>query len=100
MAGGERESTFNVRPRTFAPVARGFHVVLIEPEIPPNTGNIGRLCLAAGAHLHLVKPLGFSLEDRYLRRAGLDYWRDVPVTIWDSLDALVSAQPAGRRFWF
>lgn len=77
-----------------------FHVVLVEPEIPPNTGNIGRLCLAAGTHLHLVKPLGFSLEDRYLRRAGLDYWQDVPVTLWDTFDKLRAAQPSGTRFWF
>ena len=76
------------------------HVVLVEPEIPPNTGNIGRLCLAAGAHLHLVKPLGFSLEDRYLRRAGLDYWRDVPLTVWDTFDELHSARAAHARFWF
>ena len=76
------------------------HVVLVEPEIPPNTGNIGRLCLAAGAHLHLVKPLGFSLEDRYLRRAGLDYWRDVPVTVWDSFDKLRAEHSAETRCWF
>ncbi len=50
-----------------------FHVVLVEPEIPPNTGNIARLCLAADADLHLVKPLGFSLDDKYLKRAGMDY---------------------------
>ncbi len=54
-----------------------FNVVLVEPEIPPNTGNVGRLCLATGSTLHLVKPLGFSLEDRQLKRAGLDYWNDV-----------------------
>ena len=77
-----------------------FHVVLVEPEIPPNTGNIGRLCLAAGAHLHLVKPLGFSLEDRYLRRAGLDYWRNVPVTVWDTFDELRFAHSGDARFWF
>ncbi len=64
-----------------------FHVVLVEPEIPPNTGNIGRLCVAAGAHLHLIQPLGFSLEDRYLRRAGMDYWHDVQVTVWESWNA-------------
>ena len=76
------------------------HVVLVEPEIPPNTGNIGRLCLAAGAHLHLVKPLGFSLEDRYLRRAGLDYWPDVPVTIWETFDEIRTAYREEARFWF
>jgi tRNA (cytidine/uridine-2'-O-)-methyltransferase len=75
------------------------HVVLIEPEIPPNTGNIGRLCLATGAHLHLVKPLGFSLDDRALRRAGLDYWHEVAVTVWDSLAALRAAQPATARYF-
>ncbi len=77
-----------------------FHVVLIEPEIPPNTGNIGRLCLATGAHLHLVGPLGFSLDDRALRRAGLDYWAEVKVTRWDSLDQLRAAQPAEARWFF
>lgn len=53
------------------------HIVLIEPEIPQNTGNIARTCAATGVHLILVHPLGFSLEDRYLRRAGLDYWKDL-----------------------
>jgi tRNA (cytidine/uridine-2'-O-)-methyltransferase len=77
-----------------------FHVVLVEPEIPPNTGNVGRLCLAAGAHLHLVRPLGFSLDDRQLRRAGLDYWHEVKVTLWDSLAELQAAQPAEARYWY
>ena len=61
-----------------------FNVVLVEPEIPPNTGNIGRLCLATGAYLHLIKPLGFSIDDRTLRRAGLDYWDQVRVNVWES----------------
>jgi tRNA (cytidine/uridine-2'-O-)-methyltransferase len=77
-----------------------FNVVLVEPEIPPNTGNIGRLCLATGSTLHLVKPLGFSLDDRQLRRAGLDYWAEVPVQIWDSFDALHSAHLCGARYFF
>lgn len=77
-----------------------FHVVLIEPEIPPNTGNIGRLCLATGAHLHLVKPLGFSLDDRALRRAGLDYWHEVQVTLWDSFDQLRAAQSPDARYFY
>ncbi len=77
-----------------------FNVVLVEPEIPPNTGNIGRLCLAAGAHLHLVRPLGFSLEDRQLRRAGLDYWHEVQLTLWDSFAELQGAQAPGARYWF
>jgi tRNA (cytidine/uridine-2'-O-)-methyltransferase len=77
-----------------------FNVVLVEPEIPPNTGNIGRLCLATGATLHLVKPLGFELDDRQLRRAGLDYWQEVPVQLWESFEALQSAQPAGMHYFF
>ena len=76
------------------------NVVLVEPEIPPNTGNVGRLCLATGARLHLVKPLGFSIDDRALRRAGLDYWRDVDVRLWDSLDEIFAAAPAGQHFHF
>jgi tRNA (cytidine/uridine-2'-O-)-methyltransferase len=77
-----------------------FNVVLIEPEIPPNTGNIGRLCLATRSTLHLVKPLGFSLDHRQLKRAGLDYWDEVRVQLWDSFDALQRAQPAGGRYFF
>jgi len=75
------------------------HVVLVEPEIPPNTGNIGRLCLAADAHLHLVKPLGFSLDDKALKRAGLDYWPEVRLSLWDSFAALRAAYPEAR-YWF
>jgi len=59
-------------------------IVLIEPEIPQNTGNIARSCALTGTRLHLVGPLGFSLDDRYLKRAGLDYWPEVDVTVWDS----------------
>src|SRR5688500_2539389 len=76
------------------------HVVLLEPETPPNTGNIGRLCLATGARLHLVGPLGFSLEDKALRRAGLDYWHQVDVHRWDSFPALQSAAASTARFWY
>ena len=74
-----------------------FNVVLVEPEIPPNTGNIARLCLAADAHLHLVRPLGFSLDDKYLRRAGMDYWEQVKVTVWENWDALYAAHLAHHR---
>src|SRR5438093_12924989 len=77
-----------------------FNVVLIEPEIPPNTGNIGRLCLATRSTLHLVKPLGFSLEDRQLNRAGLDYWNEVSLQLWDSFEALQRAQPPGTGYFF
>ena len=77
-----------------------YNVVLVEPEIPPNTGNIGRLCLATRSTLHLVRPFGFSLDDRQLRRAGLDYWDEVPLQLWDSFDALQKAQAADRRYFF
>jgi tRNA (cytidine/uridine-2'-O-)-methyltransferase len=60
------------------------HIVLFQPEIPHNTGAVGRLCLATGARLHLIKPLGFSLEDRYLKRSGLDYWHEVDVRVWEN----------------
>ena len=74
-----------------------FNVVLVEPEIPPNTGNIARLCLAADAHLHLVRPLGFSLDDKYLRRAGMDYWKQVKLTLWNDWAALHAAHLATSR---
>jgi len=77
-----------------------FNVVLVEPEIPPNTGNIGRLCLATGSTLHLVKPLGFSLDDRTLKRAGLDYWKEVDVRLWDSFPELRRSCEASARFFF
>lgn len=77
-----------------------FNVVLIEPEIPPNTGNIGRLCLATGSTLHLVKPLGFSTDDRELKRAGLDYWKEVDVRLWDSFEGLQLAHGPGARSFF
>lgn len=76
------------------------HVVLLEPEIPANTGNIARTCLAAGCRLHLVKPLGFSLDDRQLKRAGMDYWREVDVRLWDSFAELRKAAGEDARFHF
>jgi tRNA (cytidine/uridine-2'-O-)-methyltransferase len=77
-----------------------FNVVLVEPEIPPNTGNIGRLCLATGSTLHLVKPLGFSIDDRTLKRAGLDYWKEVEVRLWDSFAELQRDCERTARFFF
>ena len=77
-----------------------FNIVLVEPEIPPNTGNVGRLCLATKSTLHLVKPLGFSLEDRQLKRAGLDYWEEVDVKTWDSLEALIKGVRSNERHFF
>jgi tRNA (cytidine/uridine-2'-O-)-methyltransferase len=72
------------------------NVVLVHPEIPPNTGNIGRLCCAVGATLHLVKPLGFLLDDRSLKRAGLDYWEKVDLVVWEDLEEYISSVPAER----
>ena len=66
------------------------NIVLIEPEIPNNTGNIGRLCLATNSHLHLVKPFGFEIDDSRLKRAGLDYWKHLSVTVYDSIDHFFS----------
>lgn len=74
------------------------HIVLVEPEIPQNTGNIARTCALTRTVLHLVKPLGFSLEDRFLKRAGLDYWDKVEIHVWDSFNAVKASYP-GSRFY-
>lgn len=79
--------------------SRPFHVVLIEPEIPPNTGNIARLCGATGSVLHLVGKLGFSLDDKHLKRAGLDYWEAVDIRRWQSFDELLQAFPEARCWY-
>lgn len=77
-----------------------FHIVLIEPEIPHNAGAAGRLALATDSTLHLIRPLGFSLEDKHVRRTGLDYWRDVKLKVWDSFSDLAAAAETGARFWY
>ena len=74
------------------------HVALWEPEIPPNTGNVARLCAATKSALHLIEPLGFELEDSQLKRAGMDYWREVDVTVWENLDDFENK--ASRRSLF
>ncbi len=76
-----------------------FNLVLVAPEIPHNAGAAGRLCLATGSTLHLVKPLGFSLDDKQVRRAGLDYWKDVEVRVWDSLKELLG-KASPEQVWF
>ena len=76
------------------------HVVLVEPEIPPNTGNVARLCLAIGARLHLVGPLGFSLEEKTLKRAGMDYWEECDVRAWISWEQLIESIGERERFWY
>lgn len=76
------------------------HVVLVEPEIPANTGNIARLCAATRTALHLIEPLGFRLDDRALKRAGMDYWRDVRWYRWTDWATFLAAQPPSARFWY
>ena len=76
-----------------------FNIVLVEPEIPQNTGNIVRTCAATGCRLHLVRPLGFEVSDKYLKRAGLDYWHFVDISYYDRVEDVFSRFPDGR-FWF
>ena len=77
-----------------------FHIVLVEPEIPQNAGNIARTCAATGCVLHLVRPLGFEISDRYLKRAGLDYWHLVDVRVHDDLAAFLAEYPMARMHLF
>ncbi len=78
-----------------------FHIVLVEPEIPHNAGAAGRLALATGSTLHLIEPLGFSLDDKHVRRTGLDYWHKVKLRVWKSFHELLDdAAPSGASFWF
>jgi len=76
------------------------HVVLVEPEIPPNTGNVARLCAATRTQLHLIEPLGFRLQDADLKRAGMDYWQHVQWRKWPSWTEFSSSLPADARIWF
>ncbi len=77
-----------------------FHIVLVEPEIPQNAGNIARTCAATGTRLHMIRPLGFEVTDKYLKRAGLDYWHLVDISYYDSLAELQAKYPDGRFFYF
>lgn len=74
-----------------------FNVVLVEPQIPPNTGTIGRLCVNLGATLHLIKPLGFDIDDKTVKRAGLDYWHQVDLVLWESFNDFLEAHPIGTH---
>ncbi len=74
-----------------------FNIVLVEPQIPQNTGTIGRLCVNLGATLHLVKPLGFDIDDKAVKRAGLDYWKQLDLVVWESFEAFLAAHPIGNR---
>ncbi len=77
-----------------------FNIVLIEPEIPNNTGNIGRLALASGSQLHLVRPFGFELDDKRLKRAGLDYWQHLSVSIYDNITAFLEVHRDKNMVYF
>ena len=75
------------------------HIVLVEPEIPMNTGNIARTCACTGAHLHLVKPLGFDISDKAVKRAGLDYWHLVDISVYESIEDLFAKRTEIDNFW-
>ncbi|HKS36456.1 MAG TPA: tRNA (cytidine(34)-2'-O)-methyltransferase [Verrucomicrobiae bacterium] len=76
------------------------HIVLVEPEIPPNAGNVARLCAATKTSLHLVEPFGFKLDDKQLKRAGMDYWEHVEWHRWPDWSAFYAQLPPGARLWF
>ena len=76
------------------------NIVMVEPEIPQNTGNVARTCAATGAALHLVKPMGFEIDDRKLKRAGLDYWDKLDITYYDSLDDFMKKNEGENLFYF
>lgn len=87
-------------PTSSSTAAAFFHIVLIEPEIPPNTGSIARLSAATGAWLHLVEPLGYTLDDRHLKRAGLDYWPNVRLSVHKDLASIEALLPWERTWLF
>ena len=76
------------------------NIVLVEPEIPQNAGNIVRTCAVTGSKLHMVKPLGFEVSDKYLKRAGLDYWHFVDISYYDSIEEVMDKFYNGNNFWF
>lgn len=77
-----------------------FNIVLVEPQIPPNTGNIGRLCLATKSRFHLIEPLGFDISEKAVRRAGLDYWKHIDLTTHSSFTKFKESLPSNARLWF
>ncbi len=77
-----------------------FNIVLVEPEIPQNAGNIARTCAATGTRLHMIRPLGFEVSDKYLKRAGLDYWNLVEIFYYDSFTEFLEKNPAGTKYFF
>ena len=79
---------------------KSINIVLHEPEIPQNTGNIARTCAATGAALHLIRPLGFAIDDRKLKRAGLDYWHHLDITYYDGLEDFYAKNPDAKVYYF
>ena len=79
---------------------RNLNIVLVEPQIPQNTGNISRTCAVTGARLHLVRPFGFEITDKHLKRAGLDYWNELDITYYDGLADFFAKNPDGKFFYF
>ena len=77
-----------------------FNIVLVAPEIPQNTGNIGRICVSVGCRLHLIKPYGFILDDKHLRRAGMDYWQHLDVTEYENWDDFLERNPQAEMVFF
>jgi len=77
-----------------------FNIVLVEPQIPQNTGAIGRLCVNLGATLHLIKPLGFDIDDTAVKRAGLDYWKELKLCVWESLEQFLDTHKINENFHF
>ncbi len=88
-----------MKPDRLDLLPHGLSVALFQPQIAPNTGNIARLCVASGCHLHLVRPLGFTLDDRQLRRSAMDYWPRLKYTVHDDIAQFFSTLE-GRQFWF
>jgi tRNA (cytidine/uridine-2'-O-)-methyltransferase len=87
------------QPPLGEPAPPPLHVVLVAPQIPQNTGNIGRMCAITGSRLHLIEPLGYSLDDRYLRRAGMDYWRVLDVHVHKTWDDFSRSPLGPKRLW-
>jgi tRNA (cytidine/uridine-2'-O-)-methyltransferase len=77
-----------------------FNIVLVTPQIPNNTGAIGRLCVNTGSSLHLIKPIGFDIDEKAVRRAGLDYWHKIDLHVWENIDDFMNAHPDRKRFFF
>lgn len=77
-----------------------FNIVLVNPQIPNNTGAIGRLCVNTGSSLHLIKPIGFDIDEKAVRRAGLDYWHKIDLHVWENIDEFFNTHPESQKYYF